>query len=104
MLVEEHRVVVVAGLVQAVFGQVGGQQLCGVAVRGTWRVLRPLPVKRGHGRVLEADVADGEVGEFLDPGSGVVERGEQGRVALGPGGWTGRAGRAGGGPARRSGG
>src|ERR1039457_7718603 len=32
-------------------------------------------------RALEADVADGEVSEFLDPGPGVIERGEQGRVA-----------------------
>ena len=37
--------------------------------------------QRDHGRVFEADVADGEVGEFLDPGGGVVEGGEQGRVA-----------------------
>ena len=34
--------------------------------------------------------ADGEVGEFLDPGSGVVEGGEQGRVpAALPGGPVG---------------
>jgi hypothetical protein len=36
--------------------------------------------------VFEADVADGEVGEFLDPGGGVVEGGEQGRVAATPAG------------------
>jgi hypothetical protein len=44
----------------------------------------------GQGGVLQADVADGEVGEFLDPGGGVVEGGEQGRVAAaGPGGPVG---------------
>jgi hypothetical protein len=43
--------------------------------------LAALAGQRGHRRILEADVADGEVGEFLDPGPGVVKRGEQGRVA-----------------------
>jgi len=39
---------------------------------------------------LQADVADGEVGEFLDSRCGVVEGGEQGRVAAAvPGGPVG---------------
>ena len=58
--------------------------------RGTWRVLRPLPVSDAMARVLEADAADGEVRELGDPGAGVVERGEQGRVAQAlPGGPVG---------------
>ena len=81
VLVEEHRVVVVAGPVQAVFGQVGGQHRRRVAHQGDVAGLAALPGQGGHGGVLQADVADGEVGEFLDPGGGVVERGEQGRVA-----------------------
>jgi hypothetical protein len=44
----------------------------------------------GQGGWLQAEVADGEVGEFLDPGCGVVEGGEQGRVAAAvPGGPVG---------------
>ena len=43
-LAVEHRVVVVAGLVQPVFFQVSDQQRDGVPASGTWRVLRPLPV------------------------------------------------------------
>jgi hypothetical protein len=47
----------------------------------------------GHGDQgggFEADVADGEVGEFLDSCCGVVEGGEQGRVAAAvPGGPVG---------------
>ena len=91
MLVEEHRVVVVAGRVEAVFGEVGVQEsLTVLPVRGTWRVLRPLPVRAASAGRCEADVADGEVGEFLDPGAGVVEGGEQGRVAAAlPGGPVG---------------
>jgi len=101
VLVEEHRVVVVAGLVQVMFGQVGGQDRCSVVHQGDVAGLAALPGQGGHGGALEADVPDGEVGEFLDPGGCVVERGEQGRVC--PGGWTGRVGRAAGGSARRSG-
>ena len=64
MLVEEHRVVVVAGLVEPVFGQVGGQQRGGVAVQRDVAGLAAFAGQRGHRRVLQADVADGQVGEF----------------------------------------
>jgi hypothetical protein len=79
VLVEEHRVVVVAGWVQAVFGEIGGQDRCRVGQQGG--VSCGLSRSERPWRVFEADVADGEVGEFLDSGGGVVERGEQGRVA-----------------------
>ena len=81
MLVEEHRVVVVPGPVQAVFGQVGGQHRRRVGHQRDVAGLAALPGQGGHGGVFQADVADGEVGEFLNPGGGVVEGGEQGRVA-----------------------
>ena len=81
MLVEEHRVVVVAGAVEVVFGQVGGQQRRRVVVERDVAGLAALAGQGGHGGGFQADVADGEVGEFLDPGGGVVEGGEQGRVA-----------------------
>ena len=101
VLVEEHRVVVVAGPVEAVFGQVGVQERDRVAVEGDVAGLAALAGQGGHGGAFEADVADGEVGEFLDPGGGVVEGGEQGRVAAAlPGGPVGLR-RAGRGSARR---
>src|SRR5262249_43929811 len=56
-------------------------QRYGVAGQGNVAGFAALAGQRGHGRALEADVADGEGSEFLDPGPGVVERGEQGRIA-----------------------
>src|SRR5262249_59109277 len=45
----------------------------------------------GQSGWLQADVAHGEIGEFLDSGCGVVEGGQQGRVAAAlPGGPVGR--------------
>jgi len=81
VLVEEHRVIIAARLVKSLFFQVGGQQGDSAAVQGDVAGLAALAGQRRQGRVLEADVADGQVGDFLDPGAGVVERGEQGRVA-----------------------
>jgi len=72
VLVEEHRVVVVAGLVQVMFGQVGGQDRCRVVHQGDVAGFAAFPGQGGDGGALEADVADGEVGEFLDPGGGAA--------------------------------
>jgi hypothetical protein len=65
----EHRVAVVAGLVEPVFFQVGGQQRDGAAVQGDVAGLAALAGQRRDGRALKADVPDGEAGEFGDPGS-----------------------------------
>jgi len=73
-------------LIQVMFGQVGGEDRCRVVHQGDVAGLAALPGQGGHGRRLQADVADGEVGEFLDSGGGVVEGGEQGRVASAPAG------------------
>ena len=81
VLVEEHRVIIAAGLVKSLFFHVGGQQGDSAAVQGDVAGLAALAGQRRQGRVLQADVADGQAGEFGDPGPGVVERGEQGRVA-----------------------
>src|SRR5262249_41973399 len=81
VLVEEQRVVIVAGLVEAVFGQVGVKERGRVVGEGDVAGLAAFAGQDGQGRGLQADVAYGEVGEFLDPGCGVVEGGEQGRVA-----------------------
>jgi hypothetical protein len=73
-----------------VFGEVGVQERRRV---GGERDVAGLAALAGHGdqgRRFEADVADGEVGEFLDSCCGVVEGGEQGRVAAAvPGGPVG---------------
>ena len=90
MLVGEQWVVVVAGFVEAVFGQVGVQQCCGVVAERDVAGFAALAGQHGQGRGLGADVAHGQVGEFLDPGGGVVEGGQQGRVtAASPGGPVG---------------
>ena len=80
------------GCVEAVFGQVGGQERSRVAGERDVAGLAAFAGQGGHRGGFEADVADGEVGEFLDPGGGVVEGGEQGRVAAAAAGWTGRVG------------
>jgi hypothetical protein len=69
VLAVERRVVVAPGLVQSVFCQVGRQQRDGVAGQGDVAGLAALAGQRGDSRVLETDVADGEVGEFPDPAS-----------------------------------
>jgi hypothetical protein len=90
VLVGEQRVVVVGGLVEAVLGEVGAQQRCRVVAERDMAGLAAFAGQDGQGRGLQADVAHGEVGEFLHPGGGVVEDGEQGRVpAASPGGPVG---------------
>ena len=75
MLVGEQWVVVVAGFVEAVFGEVGVEQCCGVVAERDVAGFAALAGQHGQGRGLGADVAHGQVGEFLDPGGGVVEGG-----------------------------
>ena len=81
MLVEERRAVIAAGAVELSLGEVGGEQ------RRRVRVDRDVPgfaafAGQGDDRgVLEADVPDCQVGDLLDAGGGVVEGGQQGRVA-----------------------
>ena len=65
MLIDEHRVVVVAGPVETVFGQVGVEQSCGVVAEGDVAALAAFAGQGCHGRRFELDIADGEVGEFL---------------------------------------
>ena len=84
VLVDEHRAVVVAGRIETVFGKVGVQQCCRVVAKGHVAGLVAFAGQGCHGRGLEPDISDGEVGELLDPGRGVVEGGEQGRVAPSP--------------------
>jgi hypothetical protein len=64
VLVDEQRVVVAAGLVEAMFGEVGVQQRCGVAAERNVAGLAALAGQHGQRRGLQADVAHGEVGEF----------------------------------------
>ena len=86
VLVDEHRMVITAGTVEVLLGQVGGQQRRSVGAERDVAGLASLAGQRGHGRVVQADVTDGQVGEFLDPGRGVIQGGQQGRVpAAGPG-------------------
>jgi hypothetical protein len=69
------------GPVQAVLGQVDLQERGCVVGEGDVAGLAAFAGQGDQGRRLQAEVTDGEVGEFLDPGCGVVEDGEQGRVA-----------------------
>jgi hypothetical protein len=46
--------------------------------------LAALAGQHGQGRGFNADVAHGQVGEFLNPGGGVVEGGQQSRVTAAP--------------------
>jgi len=91
-LVEEQWMIFAAGPVESVFGEVGAQERHRVVGERDVAGLSAFAGQgdqRGRG---EADVTDGEVGEFADPGPGVVEDGEQGRVAAAlPGGavWLG---------------
>ena len=66
------------------FGQVGVEQCCSVVAKGDVAGLVAFAGQGGDGRGFKPDIADGEVGELLDPGRGVVEGGEQGRVAAAP--------------------
>ena len=84
LLVDEHRVVVVTGPLETVFGQVGVQQCCRVVAKGDVAGLVAFAGQGCHGRDFKPDIADGEVGDLLDPGHGVVEGGERGRVAAAP--------------------
>ena len=69
------------------FSEVGGQERCGVVAKGYVAGLAAFAGQGNEGRGFEADIADGEVGELLGPRRGVVEGGEQGRVAAAsPGG------------------
>ena len=91
MLAGEQRVVVVAGPVEAMLGQVGAQQRGGVAAERDVADLAAFAGQHGQRRGLHADVAHGEPGEFGSPGGAVVEGGQQGRVtAAPPGGPAGR--------------
>ncbi len=80
VLVEEHRVVIAAGAVEVPLGEVGGQQRGRVGVDRDVPGLAAFAGQRDDRGVLETDVADCQIGEFLDSGGGVVEGGEQGRV------------------------
>src|ERR1017187_3982522 len=84
LLVDEHRVVVVTGPVETVFGQVCVQQCSRVVAKGDVAGLVAFAGQGRQGRGFKPDIADGEVGELLDPGRGVVQGGEQGRVAAAP--------------------
>ena len=64
MLVDEQRVVVVAGSAEAMFGEVGVQQRGGVAAERDVAGLAALAGQHGQRRRLQADVAHGQVGEF----------------------------------------
>ena len=66
------------------FGQVGAQQRGGVVAERDVADPAALAGQHGQGRGLKADVAHGQVGEFLNPGRGVVESGQQGRVPAAP--------------------
>ena len=69
-----------AGAVELPLGEVGGQQRRRVGVDRDVPGLAALAGQRDDRGVLETDVADCQVGEFLDAGGGVVEGGQQGRV------------------------
>jgi hypothetical protein len=66
-------VVLVARAVEMSVGEVVSQHCRRVGVERDVTGLAALAGQGGHGGVVQADVADGEVGEFLDPGRGVVE-------------------------------
>jgi hypothetical protein len=68
-----------AGTVELLFGEVGGQQRRRVGVDRDVPGLAALAGQRDDRR-LQSDVADCQVSEFLDPGGGVIEGGQQGRV------------------------
>src|SRR5579875_4204744 len=88
--VGEHRVIVVAGRVETLFGKVGVQQCCRVVAEGDVTGFAAFAGQGDHGRALGSDVSDGKVGKLLGPGCAVVEGGEQGRVApSSPGGPVG---------------
>ena len=102
VLADEQRVVVVAGPVEAVLGQVGAQQRRGVARRagrgGSCGLCRSARPGAGACRRMSRTVRPANLG---DPGGGVVEGGQQGRVApASPGGPVG-LGEQTGGSARR---
>jgi hypothetical protein len=61
-------VVLVALTVEVPFGEVGGQQRCRVGAERDVTGLAALAGQRGDRGVIEAKVADAQVGEFLDPG------------------------------------
>src|SRR5712692_9811452 len=77
VLAGEQRVVVVAGPVEAMLGQVGAQQRGGVAAERDVADLAAFAGQHGQRRGLHADVAHGEPGEFGSPGGAVVEGGQQ---------------------------
>ena len=90
-LVEEHRVVLVALAVEMPFGEVGVQQRCRVGAERDVTGLASFAGQGGHRGVIQAKVTHGQIGEFLNPGRGVVEAGQQGRVAsAGAGGPVGQ--------------
>ena len=75
-------------------GEIGVQECHRVAGEGDVAGLAALAGQRDQCGWFQAEVADGEVGEFLDPGRGVVEGGEQRAVAAAcPGGPVGLASR-----------
>ena len=69
-----------AGPVELPLGEVGGQQRRRVGVDRDVPGLAAFAGQSDDRGVLQTDVANGEVGDLLDSGGGVVERGQQGRV------------------------
>src|SRR5262249_56955534 len=81
VLVDEQRMVVVAGRVEVVFGQVCLQQCDCVVGEGDVAGLAALAGPDGPGGGVQAGVADGEGGPVLGSVAGVVGGRHPGRVA-----------------------
>jgi hypothetical protein len=81
VLVEEHRAVITAGSVESPLGEVGGEQRRRVRVDRDMPCFAAFAGQRDDRRVLEPDVPDCQIGGLLDPGGGVVEGRQQGRVS-----------------------
>lgn len=80
-LVEEYRIAIATRHIEAKLNQVVGQEGCRVGAKRDMPRLVPLARQRNNCRLLQTDVPNSQVNQFLDSGAGVVKSGQHCRIA-----------------------
>lgn len=81
LLVEEYRIAIATKHIEAKLSQVVAQGGCRVGTRRDMPRLVPLARQRNNCRLLQTDVPNSQVNQFLDSGTGVVKSGQHCRIA-----------------------